>query len=33
MATQTVAQAGLTMKRVLSQENVHPFDTVIWEHP
>ena len=31
MATQTVAQAGLTMKRVLSQENLHPLDTVIWE--
>jgi len=31
MATQTVAHAGLTVDRVLTDEGIHPFDTVVWE--
>lgn len=31
MATQTVAHAGLTIERVLTDEGIHPFDTVTWE--
>ncbi len=31
MATQTVAHAGLTIDRVLTDEGIQPFDTVVWE--
>ena len=32
MATQTVGYAGASVRRVLSQESIDPFDSVTWEN-